>query len=151
MTPMAQPPYMPAEYAEGGEKAAGRELLSNVIQNVNLFISQPSQVGVFYARYVEPFPEAKAAWDSNIDKATNMQLTQAERNQAKAAIFKAIMKVSKDTLGQFEAEVSADPVYGGRVDTFFNVVNDVCRSNQGAAVWKLGLVSAAKYAVFGKI
>ncbi|MGX8719253.1 MAG: AarF/UbiB family protein, partial [Desulfovibrio sp.] len=142
---------LPPEFADGGEKAAGRELLSNVIQNVNLFISQPSQVGVFYAMHVEPFPEAKAAWDSNIDKATNMQLTQAERNQARAAIMKALMKVSKDTLTQFESEVNADPVYGGRVDSFFGVVNDVCQANRAASAWKLGVVSAIKYALFDKI
>ncbi len=142
---------LPQEFAEGGEKAKGREMLSTVIQEFNIYAMQHSTVGAFYADNIEPFPAAKAVWDANIDNATNMELTQEQRDQAKVAIIKELLKITKDTLSQFETEINADPVYGPAPQGFFDVVNDVCRANRGAAAWKIGVVPAVKFAVFGKI
>ncbi|MGX8718897.1 MAG: AarF/UbiB family protein, partial [Desulfovibrio sp.] len=142
---------LPQEFAEGGEKSLGKKLLSTMIQELNLYIAQPSQVGAFYAKNIEPFPAAKAVWDANIDTATNMELPPEQRKQAKTAIMKELLKVTKDTLIQFETEINADPVYGPRPQGFFDVVNDVCQANRGAAAWKVGVIPAMKFAIFGKL
>ena len=52
---------------------------------------------------------------------------------------------------QGRPEIDADPVYGPAPQGFFDVVNDVCQANRGAAAWKVGVVTAVKFAVFGKL
>ncbi len=142
---------VPAEFAVGGDKEAGRDLLGKVVTDFTDFAVHPASRNTFYAKFIEPFPEAKAVWDANIDDATNAQLGKEARDQASLRIVKELVKIIKDTLVQLEEEIEASPVYGPEPEGFFDVVSDVCRANRGASSWKLGVISATKYAVFDKI
>ena len=142
---------IPQDFAEDGPKAEGRELLSTVISEFNVYATQPASTGSFYAEFIEPYHEAKAAWEANIGTVTNMELPQETRDQAKIPIIRELLKIQQNSFVQFETEMNADPTWGDKPGGFFDVVNDVCQANKGAAAWKIGILPAAKFAVFGKL